>query len=544
MFQPHCCLLSHDADYSTHLRVHVPNQHHLFQDIDGASALTQLVPHIHNRNNVPIDPNPPDPVLKEASEKSTHSDYTQRQTRDASSSSLSESISTPDPFKCLTNDAATQTSNKQAGMTSVATATDEILDFHPPALLQAINNPLEKSGRQSDISQEINDAIAKNNWSLASVLMDLQRCENAYHLQCIIALIVKHLKQKDPHLEQLKAGSKTAMDSLQTQAANIRSKCSRKILKRPSFQHQTSEANEHQRIADMKAITGEFYGKPSKNLKSIWITLYHIGTTDNFKEQHYISALLSIFKGLPLEQLHDLLQADKSFEEILSFLEQVYVTPEPASTLQKSVDLLHRHEGERINSFIARSNLQINLTHQTYNDMSDNAWRAQKELKLRDLATKNTFSHINFLEEESLLSHGELWDLDKILTIIKKAERDYLLSQPASSHDTQNHQITDELQDASSSEQMDLSSSDTEDEVAYRTNPMAPEARHMSHLQEMALTADKDTHDNYLFETHQPTPPQQPTIHIQTDNPSDYVKKHSFNWDGEILSIKERSQVP
>jgi len=499
MFQPHCRLLSHNTDYSTHLRVHVPNQHHLFQDIDGASALTQLVPHIHNRNNVPIDPNPPDPVLKEASEKSTHSDYTQKQTRDASSSSLSESISAPDPFKRLTNDAATQTSNKQAGMTSVATATDEILDFHPPALPQAINNPLEKSRRQSDISQEINDAIAKNNWSLASVLMDLQRYENAYHLQCIIALIIKNLKQKDP---------------------------------------------EHQRIADMKAITGEFYGKPSKNLKSIWITLYHIGTTDNFKEQHYISALLSIFKGLPLEQLHDLLQADKSFEEILSFLEQVYVTPEPASTLQKSVDLLHRHEGERINSFIARSNLQINLTRQTYNDMSDNAWRAQKELKLRDLATKNTFSHINFLEEESLLSHGELWDLDKILTFIKKAERDYLLSQPASSHDTQNHQITDELQDASSSEQMDLSSSDTEDEVAYHTNPMAPKARHMSHLQELALTADKDTHDNYLFETHQPTPPQQPTIHIQTDNPSDYVKKHSFNWDGEILSIKERSQVP
>jgi len=91
---------------------------------------------------------------------------------------------------------------------------------------------------------------------------------------------------------------------------------------------------------------------------------------------------------------------------------------------------------------------------------------------------------------------------------------------------------------------MDLYPSDTEDDVAYYTNSIAPETRHRSHPHEMTSTAVKDIHDNYLFENqHQTTSPQLPAIHIQADNPSDYVKKHSFNWDGQTLSIKEISQV-
>jgi hypothetical protein len=336
------------------------------------------------------DPKPPDPTSKVSPEKSTSSAQKdekqtsiagldispsriplpmEKRTRDEYSSSSSDSISTPVVSKRPATDAATQTATRKEGI-SVATATDEVLDLFPPPPIQNFNDPTKQYQCQSDTSQEIQDALTKNNWPLASILMHLQRCESNFHLLCTLALIVNHLKQDDPHLEELKTKSMITMNSLRTQAANIRSKCPRQILKRPSFEHQTSEANEHQRIADVKAITGEFYGKPSENFKSIWITLYHIGSTENFKEHHFISALLSIFKGLPLEQLQDLLEAEKSFEEILSFLEHVYVTPEPASRLQKSVDLLYRHKEERINAFIARSSLQIDLTRQTYQDMS------------------------------------------------------------------------------------------------------------------------------------------------------------------------------
>ena len=93
---------------------------------------------------------------------------------------------------------------------------------------------------------------------------------------------------------------------------------------------------------------------------------------------------------------------------------------------------------------------------------------------------------------------------------------------------------------------MDLSPSDTEDEIAYYMNPTAPETHYMSRPHEVTSTADRDTHDNRLFENqHQTTSPHLPAIHNQADNPLDYVKKqkHSFNWDGQTLSIKERSQI-
>jgi hypothetical protein len=81
---------------------------------------------------------------------------------------------------------------------------------------------------------------------------------------------------------------------------------------------------------------------------------------------------------------------------------------------------------------------------------------------------------------------------------------------------------------------MDLSPSDTEDEIAYYMNPTAPETHYMSRPHEVTSTADRDTHDNRLFENqHQTTSPHLPAIHNQADNPLDYVKKqkHSFNWD-------------
>ena len=93
---------------------------------------------------------------------------------------------------------------------------------------------------------------------------------------------------------------------------------------------------------------------------------------------------------------------------------------------------------------------------------------------------------------------------------------------------------------------MDLSPSDTEDEIAYYMNPTAPENHYMSRPHKVTSTADRDTHDNRLFENqHQTTSPHLPAIHNQADNPLDYVKKqkHSFNWDGQTLSIKERSQI-
>ncbi len=212
------------------------------------------------------DPKPPDPT-----------------SRDAHSSSSSDSTSIPDVSKCPTTDAATQTCSEKAAMTSVATATDETLPLHLPDLPQATNDPSDASWSQSDTSQELNNAITNNNWSLASVLMHLRRCEDNLHLLCTLALVVSQLKQNDPRLDQLIADSKTALASLQSQATNIRKKCSRKILKRPSFEHLSCEVIENQRIADVKAITGEFHGRPSEDFKSIWITLYHIGSTDNFR---------------------------------------------------------------------------------------------------------------------------------------------------------------------------------------------------------------------------------------------------------------------
>jgi hypothetical protein len=202
---------------------------------------------------------------------------------------------------------------------------------------------------------------------------------------------------------------------------------------------------------------------------------------------------------------------------------------------------------------------------------------------------KNTFSYIrndiDLLEEESLLSHGQLRDLDKVLTFIKKAERDYLNSATASNHDIQKLQSTDEPQDTYLSEQTDLTCSGSEDEISYYTNSMAPEARQMSNLTDTAPTADRYTHDNFLLDSRQPPPinnakphsdpednatqhtletrqrphprettsstakdndhfPLQPKIHITTKNPSESLKNHRFNWDGQTLSIKDRPQVP
>ncbi len=458
-------------------------------------------------------------------------------------------------------------------MISVATATDDNQDSSLRTLPQATYDPSDKSLLQFNISPELNDAITKNNFSLASILMDLQSCQNTYHLQCTLALIIKHLKQENPRLEQLKAESKATLTSLQLKAADIRSKTSQKALKRPIIPQSLSDATDHRRTLDTKDIIGEFDGSQIENddLQYKWTALLHIGQAHHYQEADYITSLLTMCKGTPLKQVLELIKLNYSLEDILHFLETVYINPKPASIVRNASANTIRNTGEHIQAFAARLELAIELTRSAYPEMTDLGFHEHKSLivkqRLLDSTTPDIKRDILQKEEESIYDTGTPWQTTSFIQHIAKLEKRLPMQRLRNqANDTHNDPTNMTIPEYSESDSSDIDSHkykespswnktsehhslptnnatpyfDSEDDAPHYT----PEAGRRPRSREMTSASDKAINDSRLLQKqHQTAPIRQPTIHIQTNNPAHYVQGHHFSWNGQTLSIKDRRQV-
>jgi hypothetical protein len=202
-------------------------------------------------------------------------------------------------------------------------------------------------------------------------------------------------------------------------------------LKRPTFPKPSTDASTrlHQQTSDIKGITGEFDGTQtdSDDLLSKWTALIHIGHSLHYQETDYITSLLAMCKGAPLKQLLELIRLNYSLDDILHFLETVYIIPKPASTIRNAGANIICQPGKYVHAFAARLELAIELTRPAYPEMSDSGFQEHKHLEIKQRLLDSTRPDIKrdvlHKEEGSIHDNGTPWQLVNIIQHITKLEK-------------------------------------------------------------------------------------------------------------------------
>jgi len=234
------------------------------------------------------------------------------------------------------------------------------------------------------ITTSVYIALQDNNWPLLQELQDVYNEQ----IQDAIATIFEHLGP-DPQ-------------TLQTWTRTLPDWQTRKTLRRPVYPPPHSGISTRFHAFDIKEITGDFHGKDSEDLLATWITLLHVGQSEGYQEMDYIKVLQSIFKGQPLLQLTDLVNQQKSLDQILLSLETTFIKSIPASVTRNTIINLTREPTDSLTAFAAKSNLKMDLARHAFPEMSNEDWKDLKTDHLAYLVMRSIQPNIHNMPQGSI----------------------------------------------------------------------------------------------------------------------------------------------
>lgn len=183
----------------------------------------------------------------------------------------------------------------------------------------------------------------------------------------------------------------------------------------------------HQRTSPREIISacGTFNAEDNKgNFKHIWTKFVAYGQNNYFDEEEYKVGLSYILTGEAYNTLYQLQESKTSLQEIIHFLDKLYIKKRSLSSDKKEIDNFKRLANEDISKTMTKADLCLQKIKFLY---STEAWPEIRNLHLRNILNqvidKKTLTFIEKEENDTIQNTGLFITFEKILLMVEKFER-------------------------------------------------------------------------------------------------------------------------